>query len=60
MSGDCVSFASVVVDAAPPAARASAAEEKIEIVLAGAVIRVPAGIEAGTLATILHVLLSPR
>ena len=57
-SGDRVSFAPVVVEAAPPAARVSATEARIEIALAGALIRVPSGVEAGTLATVLHALRS--
>ncbi|MFL4968924.1 MAG: IS66-like element accessory protein TnpA [Xanthobacteraceae bacterium] len=52
-SGDRITFAPVVVDAPSPATDA-----RIEIALAGALIRVPPGVDAGTLATILHALRS--
>jgi transposase len=58
MSGDRLSFAPVVVDAALPAVRTSACEDRIEIALAGAVIQVPPSVDAGTLATVLHAIRS--
>jgi len=57
-SGDRVSFAPVVVDAVLPAARTPACEDRIEIALAGALIRVPPHVEAGTLVTVLQALRS--
>jgi transposase len=57
-SGARVSFAPVIVDASPPAARTSTTDARIEIALAGAVIRVPPHVEAGTLATVLQALRS--
>jgi transposase len=52
-SDNSLAFAPVVVDAPSPATDA-----RIEIALAGAVIRVPCGVDAGTLATILQALRS--
>jgi transposase len=57
-SGDRVTFAPVVVDTSRPAARAPTTEARIEIALAGAVIRVPPGVDRGTLATVLQALKS--
>jgi transposase len=51
-----VAFAPVLVEAA----RVPAREARIEIALAGAVIRVPPGADAGTLATVLQALRSLR
>jgi transposase len=57
-SGDRLSFAPVVVATALQTARAPAADDRIEIALAGAVIRVPPGVDSGTLASILQTLRS--
>jgi transposase len=54
-SGDHITFAPVVVDAP-----SHATDARIEIALAGALIRVPSGVEAGTLTTVLQALRSPR
>jgi transposase len=58
MSDARVSFAPVVVDTSLPAARTPACENRIEIALAGALIHVPSGVDAGTLATVLRALRS--
>ncbi len=52
-SDNSLAFAPVVVDAPSPAIDA-----RIEIALAGAVIRVPPGVDAGTLTCVLHALRS--
>jgi transposase len=53
-----VTFTPVIVEAPPQATHAFATADRIEIALAGAVIRVPPHVDVGTLTTVLHALRS--